>query len=264
MAPKISVIIPVYNAENTIWQTIDSVRNQSWEGVFEIILVNDGSTDNSGQLIEDYKTAHPEMNIRLIHQENKGVSAARNIGLKNANGDLIALLDADDEWVPTKIEVQLKYFEKYPEIDFLATARNNQKLLFPYNSNENPVEITFRKLLIRNEITVPSVVFKRTILENTGYFQEGQNHAEDVDFYLRISAKNKMYILKESLVTAGSGKRSFGVSGLSANLKKMEEGYQANFSRLYRSKRINWFQLIVLRIFYRLKYIVLLLRNSFR
>lgn len=263
MKNKISVIIPVYNAEKTIVSTLESVRNQTWKGDFEIIIINDGSTDNSRKLIENYIAERTEMNILLLNQENKGVSAARNSGMKNATADFIALLDSDDEWLPAKTEIQLNYFETQPEIDFLASARNNQKLLFPYNSKENPVEVKFWKLLIRNEITVPSVIFKRKILDNTGFFQEGQNHAEDVDFYLRISKNNKMYILKESLVIAGGGKRSFGFSGLSADLKKMAEGYQHNFSRLHKSGRINFFELIGLRLFYHLKYLVLLMRNSF-
>lgn len=259
----ISVIIPMYNSENSIEAALDSVLNQTWKGKFEIIVINDGSTDSSPEIVQKYIDAHPDWDIRLFNQQNQGVSAARNNGMKLSKGEYIALLDSDDVWLPDKIEKQMKFFDTRPEIDFLATVRNNQKLLYPYNSKSDLAEVTFKKLLIRNEITIPSVIFKRKILDNTGYFQEGQNHAEDVDFYLRISENNKMYILTESLITAGGGKRTFGESGLSANLKKMAEGYRSNLNRLYKAGRINGFQLFGYKIYYRLKYLVLLLRTSF-
>src|SRR5690554_3746053 len=259
---KISVIIPMFNAEKSITAALDSVTNQTWEGKFEVVVIDDGSSDNSKKRVEDFIKNHPEIEIKLIHQENKGVSAARNVGLKNATANFIALLDADDEWLPEKTEIQMKYLLNNLHIDFLACTRNNQKLLFPYNTKQQLVEVNLKKLLFRNEITIPSVIFKRKILDNTGFFTEGQNHAEDVDFYLRISAHNRMFILNQSLVITGSGKRSFGVSGLSADLKKMAKGFRENIKRLYRQGRINGFQYFLYYVFYGLKYIFLLTRNT--
>jgi glycosyltransferase involved in cell wall biosynthesis len=252
----------MFNAEKSITAALDSVTNQTWEGKFEVVVIDDGSSDNSKKRVEDFIKNHPEIEIKLIHQENKGVSAARNVGLKNATANFIALLDADDEWLPEKTEIQMKYLLNNLHIDFLACTRNNQKLLFPYNTKQQLVEVNLKKLLFRNEITIPSVIFKRKILDNTGFFTEGQNHAEDVDFYLRISAHNRMFILNQSLVITGSGKRSFGVSGLSADLKKMAKGFRENIKRLYRQGRINGFQYFLYYVFYGLKYIFLLTRNT--
>ena len=94
----------MYNAENVICNALDSVKNQTFPlEKFEIIVVNDGSTDNSFEVVKSYIEKNPDLNIQLINQKNGGVSKARNAALKLAKGDYIALLDSDDEWLPTKI-----------------------------------------------------------------------------------------------------------------------------------------------------------------
>ncbi|CAA7386112.1 glycosyltransferase family 2 protein [Chryseobacterium fistulae] len=261
----ISVIIPIFNAEKTIIRTLDSVKAQTiGVDIFEIIIINDGSTDESKNVIEKYIIENSTMTIQLINQSNKGVSYARNRGLKIAKGDYIALLDADDEWLPKKIEKQLTYFQDISvPIDFLATRRNNNKILFPYCVINHLAEITFKKLLIRNETQPSTVIFKRKVLENTGYFNPDQRYAEDLNYWMKVSKNNKMYILDESLVIADGGKRTFGASGLSANLSAMEQGFQRNLKEMYRVKRINFIQYILLMLFYKAKYIVLLIRTYY-
>ncbi|WP_183148119.1 glycosyltransferase family 2 protein [Chryseobacterium nematophagum] len=261
----ISVIIPIFNAEKTIIRTLDSVKAQTiGVDIFEIIIINDGSTDESKNIIEKYIIENSTMTIQLINQSNKGVSYARNKGLKIAKGDYIALLDADDEWLPKKIEKQLTYFQDINvPIDFLATRRNNNKILFPYCVINHLAEITFKKLLIRNETQPSTVIFKRKVLENTGYFNPDQRYAEDLNYWMKVSKNNKMYILDESLVIADGGKRTFGASGLSANLSAMEQGFQRNLKEMYRVKRINFIQYILLMLFYKAKYIVLLIRTYY-
>ncbi len=260
----VSAVIPMYNSEKTIINALNSVKVQTLAmGEFEIIVINDGSTDNSQRLVEDYIEKNPEMNFQLFNQENKGVSSARNVGLKIAKGEYIALLDADDEWLPEKTERQLKYFEnKSLNIDFLATKGNDKEILFPYTVDHNNLaEVTFRKLLIRTEILAPTVVFRRKVLENTGFFDDHQKYAEDVNYWMRASLNNKMYILNESLVFVGGGKRTFGVSGLSANLAAMEKGFIKNLKEMYMLKNINSVQYILLRFFYKAKYLLLLCRQ---
>src|SRR5436305_14371620 len=97
----ISVIIPVYNAEYTIYSALNSIKRQT-EGRFEIIVVNDGSTDNSLDAIYAFKKTNTHLNIIVIDKSHEGVSATRNIGLQLASGTYIAFLDADDEWHPEK------------------------------------------------------------------------------------------------------------------------------------------------------------------
>ena len=111
----ISVVIPLYNKEKQIKRTLQSVLTQTFQD-FEIVIVNDGSTDNSTIEVEKIKDSR----IRLIHQENAGVSAARNKGIEEAKYELIAFLDADDEWKSKYLEVQYNLYRKYPECDIFA------------------------------------------------------------------------------------------------------------------------------------------------
>ena len=122
----ISVVIPMYNAENTIVTALDSIKNQTYKCNYQILVINDGSNDNSKKKVEEYILENPKMNITLVNQANSGVSKARNEGLRRAEGDYIALLDSDDEWLPEKIEKQIALFEKDNNIDLLGTNRNNE------------------------------------------------------------------------------------------------------------------------------------------
>ncbi|MCW3161481.1 glycosyltransferase family 2 protein [Chryseobacterium oryctis] len=261
----ISVIIPMYNAEKTVINALNSIKAQT-VGIekFEIIIINDGSTDRSKEIVEDYIKENPEMSIRLLKQSNKGVSEARNAGLRIAEGDFIALLDADDEWLPQKTEKQLKYLQNNDlNIDFLATRRNNNEILFPYKVINNLAQITFKKLLLRNEAQPSTVIFKRKVLENTGYFNKNQRYAEDLNYWMKVSRNNRMYILNENLLIADGGKRTFGVSGLSANLSAMESGFQQNIKEMYNLKYINFIQYVFLKFFYKAKYLFLLIRTFY-
>lgn len=261
----ISVIVPIYNAEKTVLNALNSIKAQTvGTEIFEIIIINDGSTDGSENIIKNYIKENQEINIQLLKQSNGGVSKARNTGLKISKGEYIALLDADDEWLPEKIEKQLKYIQnKDLKIDFLATKRNNNEILFPYKVINNLAQITFEKLLIRNEAQPSTVVFKRKVLENTGYFNDDQRYAEDLNYWMKISENNTMFILNESLLIADGGKRTFGVSGLSANLSAMEEGFQRNLMEMYAAKRIDFIRYIFLKLFYKAKYLLLLGRTFY-
>lgn len=261
----ISVIIPVFNAEKSVGNTLTSVKNQTWRGKFEIIVVNDGSTDGSAAEIEKFRLQNADMNIQVIHQENQGVSAARNVGLKLAKGKFIALLDADDIWLPEKTERQLPYLNgEKANLDFISCRRLHHKLKYPFLAVTNKLAIvSFRKLLCRNEIPTPTVIFKTKILQNIGYFSESHCYAEDHNFWLKISLNHTMAILDEELVIAGEGKRSFGVSGLSGNLKEMEKGFQMTLRELYEVKHLSKIEFVFYRIFYKLKYLIRLSRNLF-
>ncbi len=264
MRETISVIIPAYNAENTIIHALDSVKNQTGNFEFEIIVINDGSTDKTENLVQRFITENPEFNVILINQKNGGVSSARNAGLKITKGNFIALLDADDIWLPTKSEKQIAFFHKLGNsIDFISCRINNNKLLFPYFAKNHLAKVTLNRLLIRNGIPAPTVLFKRNIISKTGFFNDNQRYAEDHNYWLRISLDHEMYILDESLVIAGNGKRTFGISGLSANLKEMKSGFRKNLDELRALKKLNSSQYFLLRILYELKYYLLIFRSRF-
>lgn len=252
----ISVIIPVYNAEKSIEKSLISIKNQTWNGDFEILVVNDGSTDKSAEIIQNYQQRNPSQNIILIQQENGGVSKARNAALKIAKGDFIAFLDSDDEWLPQKIESQIQFLEDEKlGIDFLTSLWNEEKVSRPYSLKENNlVEITLKKLLLKITGQTSTAIFKRKILENTGFFDEDQRYSEDANYWMRISEKNKMFLLPEKLVNAGCGKKSFGESGLSANLKEMERGIQKNIKEMYQTNRISLPEYLFYFVISKLKY----------
>lgn len=111
----ISVVIPLYNKEKSIASTLQTVLHQTFND-YEIVIVNDGSTDNS---VAEVEKVH-DIRIRLINQQNAGVSAARNRGIEEAKGDLIAFLDADDEWKPEYLATQYQLYQKYPECSVFA------------------------------------------------------------------------------------------------------------------------------------------------
>lgn len=111
----VSVIIPTYNSINTINETLQSVRNQTYRN-YEIVVVDDGSTDDTVELLRTFD------DIILVTQTNQGVSAARNRGVKEAKGDLIAFLDSDDLWHPQKLEIQINQAEKLKEFGIIFTS----------------------------------------------------------------------------------------------------------------------------------------------
>ena len=254
---KVSVVIPMYNSENTIERAITSILNQTYKGLIEIIVVNDGSKDNSQHVVEQFIVNNPNRDINLINQQNGGVSKARNTGLKNVSGDLIALLDADDAWFKEKLEVQINYLLK-SDADFVCGLRNNEVITFPYDVKDNYTVITLKKLLIKVVGQTSTALFKKKILQNTGFFDENQRYSEDANYWMRISIKNKMIIINEKVVYTDN---DYGQSGLSSNYEGMEEGVQKNVKEMYDIKQINYFEYLFFKGFSKFKYIIRKLRK---
>lgn len=252
---SISVVIPVYNAANTITATLESVKNQTVRPS-EIILVDDGSTDNSADRIKQFKEANPDMNLMLISKSNGGVSSARNAGMKAASGKWIALLDSDDVWLPPKLARQIEVIKGNQDIDFLGTTRNDEKISRVLWKKFNLLtKIGPRLLLVKFVFVVPTVLFKKEIPERAGYFDEKQRYAEEGDFFIRICRQYNCFLLNESLVITGHGKAHFGQSGLSGNLKEMEKGELKNMRAALRMRIIGPAGYLMLCAFSILKYI---------
>jgi len=122
-APLVSVIIPFFNIENFIKDTIESVLAQEYKN-WEIILIDDGSTDKSTAIVKDFASKYPAQIFYMEHDRhtNKAAAASRNLGLTRARGELIAFLDADDIWLPNKLKEQVAIFQKYPEVKLVCEA----------------------------------------------------------------------------------------------------------------------------------------------
>lgn len=252
----VSVIIPMYNSEKTIIKALDSVVNQTFKEKMEIIITNDGSTDDSLAIVKEYKAKLNKNNIEMIiiDKENGGVSSARNAGLRIAKGKYIALLDSDDEWKLEKIEKQIEILHAYPEIDFLGCERNNEITKIFWKKLQKLQKIKLSDLLIKMFPQTSTAIFKSIILRDVGYYDENQKYSEDGNFWLRICAQKNFYMLQESLVITGNGKYNFGASGLSSNLVEMERGCHKNLLDMFDLKYINKIEYIIYRIFYYIKY----------
>jgi glycosyltransferase involved in cell wall biosynthesis len=250
--PMISVIIPMYNAEKTIVECLNSVTNQIFNSTMEVIIINDGSTDDSLRVVKEYKNS-TDKEIILISQENKGVSGARNLGIRESKGRYIALIDSDDIWTEGKLQRQIDVFDKY-NVDFVGTLHNNLKLGFPYKVKEGIIEASFNKLLIKMAPSTITAMFKKELIEKSGYYDEDQKYAEDGNLWFRFSKVGKMLIINENYAIAGNYKPLYGHSGLSGNIRGMYDGEIKNLKDVLKLNYINYLYYLILRFYILVKY----------
>lgn len=214
----ISVVIPLYNKEHQIAKTLQSVFAQTYID-YEIVIVNDGSTDNSVEVVE--KINDPR--IRLINQQNAGVSAARNKGIAEAKGEYIALLDADDEWKPEYLETIGRLIDTYPQCDVFATnyefvdTKGNvsptilRKL--PYSGNEGILSNYFEVASYSHPpICSSCVCVTKEAFEAIGGFPLGIKSGEDLLTWARLACRYKIAYCTKPLAI-------FNVEGYERNEK---------------------------------------------
>lgn len=183
--PKISVIIPTYNRAHYIRFAIRSVLNQTFSD-FELIIVDDGSIDNTRWIVNSFKD---ERIIYLPREVNKGPAAARNAGIKSSKGTLIAFLDDDDEGLPEKLECQVKVMEGNPEVGLVYAGYlkvdDKGKIINKINTTKK--QCSFYDLIQQNPIMLGTVIVRRECFERVGLFDEDLYGTEDWDMWIRIS-----------------------------------------------------------------------------
>ena len=184
----VSVVIPVYNSENTIQRCIESVVI-SLERVsedYEIICVDDGSKDNSLQLLNEIAANNAK--IIVINQENAGAAAARNKGLEIAKGDFIAFNDSDDEWLPEHFAILKKAFDDNPDLLWIAGNHDIEKQRIPSlkKLNKEVLKVTLKDELVKNYYSPQATMFKRKILVGGIRFKQGIRYAEEGYFFYQI------------------------------------------------------------------------------
>lgn len=212
----ISAVIPCYNSEKTISTAIESVLNQTVP-VREIICVDDASKDGTSLVVE--KLAK-EATIPVILEklkENKGPSHARNTGWRIASSKFVAFLDADDVWLPRKVEWITRYIEQYPQTTMLTHDCGNTQTV-PI-SKISKIQKKFRHVFWRNPWKTPSWTIKRNIQPR---FNSSMRYSEDYDLLLRIAAKHPIDYLPHILTRLGRPVNSSG--GQSSSLLKMRLG----------------------------------------
>lgn len=202
--PLISVIIPAYNCEHYIERAIISALAQTYPNL-ECIVIDDGSTDGTPHVIRSFGDR-----IQAIYQANAGAAAARNSGIAAARGRYVAFLDADDYWLTTKLESQIRAFQEFPELALVCTsfAWTDDKPSHetppldgpPYAPEKLTVYHDLERLLQDPYLGTPSVLVEKRALEEIGGFDTTLPIAEDVDMYFRVCAKRAYAKLDQKLV----------------------------------------------------------------
>ena len=244
---KISAIIPTFNRIDLLKRAIDSVLNQSIKP-YDIIVVDDGSTDGTSDMIQQkYKS------IKLIQQKNSGVSVARNNGIKNAQGDWIALLDSDDEWKKNKLEEQVNKLTDNPKYEFCHTneiwirngIRVNQK-----KRHKKYGGFIFDKCLDICRISPSSVLFNKNIFNHIGWFNNKLPVCEDYDLWLRITAEFEILFIDKPLIVKYGGHNdqlSHSVQAIERFRIKALESLLEN-SDLSKNNRIHAVEMIIKKL----------------
>ncbi|QDW18871.1 glycosyltransferase family A protein [Flavobacterium sp. KBS0721] len=254
----ISVVIPAYNSGKLTINAIKSVLRQTYEN-WEIVIIDDGSTDDTFYLIQSFLKSLNHSNnerINLYNQINQGPSSARNNGVKFAKGDYIAFLDSDDEWKQNKLALQLSYFEKDPEIYLCGAGFEKRK----FKEEIEFETISFNKLMFKNYFSTPTVLVKTEVFSKYN-FNIKQKYSEDYRLWLTIAYDHKCIYVNSILANNQLKKREFGDSGLSSHLWKMQKGEMSNFIFLFKSRRINVFELIFYCNYSFLKFIIRICRS---
>lgn len=201
MNPLISVIITTYNRCNLVTTALESVLKQNFLD-YEIIVIDDGSTDGTEAVIKKYKQ------VNYFYQPNQGVSCARNQGLELAQGELISFLDSDDLWLPNKLSAQVAVMEKDPQIKATYTDEiwiRRGKRVNPKKKHQKYSGWLFEKCLPLCIISPSSVMIQKEVFDQVGFFDEELPACEDYDLWLRISARFPITFINEKLIIKTGG-----------------------------------------------------------
>ncbi len=202
----VSVIVPTYNRAQLLPKAIDSILGQTYSKI-ELIIVDDGSTDGTEQILQNYGER-----IRVLRQENAGPAIARNRGIRAAKGDIVAFLDSDDLWLPTKLQRQMELLESAgPDVVcclcncsvvYANGKRSNTFTIADMAPDlqegiwSNPVEVLLNRFVLFNQ----SIAIRRDVLERVGYFDESLRFGEDYDLPFRLALEGPWALLSEELV----------------------------------------------------------------
>jgi len=225
----VSVVMPAFNSADHVVEALDSVLRQTYKS-FEVIVVNDGSTDSTGDILAKYENL-----IKVISTENNGASVARNIGVLESKGNYIAFLDSDDIWHPDKLKIQIEYFEENTDVSMVANRR--EKFIDSHNVHFNKEKsfgaassLDHYTILHRNPIHCSSVLIKRNALARSNLFDPRTKGAsEDTELWARI-ARTQTIILGNDILSwlrdhAGNTTKTYGFRTNQLNSLNIMEKY---------------------------------------
>lgn len=216
---EVSVIIPTYNYERFIVEAIRSVLSQTFSD-FELFVVDDGSTDGTKDIVSTFK----DPRITYIYQNNRGLSSARNIGLESSSGEYIGFLDADDLWMPEKLDQQLSLFQTKPSVGLIYTGYTviDEAGICIATRTAQPIDGDLVSQLILGNIVSGSIttsLIRRKCFDKVGLFDETLTSCEDWDMWLRIARISDFACLKHPLA-----KIRLHSNNLTYDPKRMEDG----------------------------------------
>jgi len=245
-----SVIIPLYNKGESIRNTIRSVLNQTYDS-FEIIVINDGSKDKSALAVEEFRDSR----IRLIHQDNQGVSAARNRGIKAAKNEWIAFLDGDDEWNEEYLKKMMKLIIDFPLAEFYGCQYaikkgENLKVINDSHRRRGYINNYFREALKGHLVSASSIVIKKDCFKQVGLFNPLFSRGEDIDMWTRLARNFTMafepsalsYYIQDSENRACNTTPHLNRFYLKFNLKRLSKDEKAYFLKLGEMVMLEMFQ----------------------
>ena len=197
--PDVSVIIPTYNRALLLRETLESLQAQTYRD-FEAIVVDDGSTDNTGEVVQSF-----DQRFRYVYQANRGRSSARNNGLSQARGRYIAFLDSDDLYLPCKLQVQVQCLEEHPEVGWVYSSTRN--IDEQGRQGDSGYEATasgwiYPEIAFYIPLTVilSTVMVRREVMEAVGGFDQRMDRFEDTDMWRRISRQYRALAISEPLI----------------------------------------------------------------
>jgi glycosyltransferase involved in cell wall biosynthesis len=241
-SPSVSVIVPAYNAVRTIGRTVDSVLKQTYPAA-EIIVIDDGSPDDIGSVLAPYGAA-----VNLIRQPNGGAASARNSGIEHAIGDLVAFLDADDSWEPHKLERQVAFYQRRPDLGLTASAFFTQQPRCDRQPNELPGGIVMDQVTTVQgkqafefgiNAWTGTVMAPRSLF-GSDRFVSGLEPAEDRDLWIRLVAKAPVAFLSEPLATLILEPNSLSRSSVDRDCANMLKTLRRNGRLLGPLSRAMW------------------------
>lgn len=199
----VSIILSVYNGEKYLDDSISSVLSQSYKH-FELIIINDGSSDNSISIITEW--SKKDKRIVVVDKKNTGLTSSLNIGLEKSNGKYIARIDADDVWLSSKLESQVDFMEKHPEIVLLGTGTNfineDGEVLNQNEVKQPTTDLELRKIyLYKNPFVHSSVLFRTSTMISLGPYNVNYKYAQDYEFWYRMMKVGHIAILPEVLIS---------------------------------------------------------------
>ena len=223
--PTVSVIIPTYNRAHLVGRAIQSVLNQTYQD-FELIIIDDSSTDNTEDIIKEFQKKDERIKY-IRHDKNKGGSAARNTGIKVAKGEYIAFLDCDDEWLPEKLEKQIKTMKDLP-FDVWGGIYCG---FYYVGSKKYRAVKAFKKGILQKEILNQEVdigagstaLLTRNAISKIGLFDESFERHQDLEYLIRFFHYYKLYNIEEPLVKIYGHNRPIGKDFVKVKIKYLSK-----------------------------------------